>query len=195
MIAFGAVERAKFESCRPRRDAGKPHASLAFGAAESLNCEQWDCGWVIGHCIPPLGQAGAQNSQSPVDAEEGGDGTNVLPLALESLVNIAQFLKIKWNATMLHFKAGAATILWRSQIALRHLASHCQNRADFFDLAAEDRFGGRSAQRGRDGPAIAPSAIALRRSQVPTGGAKLPPVPRPAYEGVPYSPAGLPLAG
>jgi hypothetical protein len=70
-VAFGAVERAKFESCRPRRDVGKPHANLAFWAAESLNCEQWDCGWVIGHCIPPLGQTGAQNSQSPVDAKVG----------------------------------------------------------------------------------------------------------------------------
>jgi hypothetical protein len=56
----------------------KHHARSAFRAAESLNCEQRDCGWVIGHCIPPLGQAGAQNSQSPVDAEEGGDGTSML---------------------------------------------------------------------------------------------------------------------
>src|SRR5260221_1727231 len=71
VIAFGAVERAKFESCRPRRDMSQPHANLALWAAESLNCEQWDCGWVIGHCIPPLGQAGAQNSQSPVDAQVG----------------------------------------------------------------------------------------------------------------------------
>jgi hypothetical protein len=71
VIAFGAVERAKFVSGRPRRDARKHHARLAFRAAESLNCEQRDCGWVMGHCIPPLGQAGAQNSQSPVDAEEG----------------------------------------------------------------------------------------------------------------------------
>jgi hypothetical protein len=71
IIAFGTVERAKFESCRPRRDARKHHSRLAFGAAESLNREQWDYGWVIGHCIPPLNQAGAQNSQSPVDAEAG----------------------------------------------------------------------------------------------------------------------------
>jgi hypothetical protein len=56
-----------------------------------LNCEQWDCGWVIGHCIPPLGQAGAQNSQSPVDAEEGGDRTSMLSRVLEPLVNIDQF--------------------------------------------------------------------------------------------------------
>ena len=111
MIAFGAVEPAKFESCRPRRDARKDHARSAFRAAESRNCEQRDCGWVIGHCIPPLGQAGAQNSQSPVDTEAGGDGTNMLPLVLESLVNIAQFLKIKGTRLMLHFKAGAATIL------------------------------------------------------------------------------------
>jgi hypothetical protein len=71
MIAIGAVERAKFESFRPRCDFGKLHANLALWAAESLNCEQWDCGWIIGHCIPPLGQAGAQNSQSPVDAKVG----------------------------------------------------------------------------------------------------------------------------
>jgi hypothetical protein len=71
VIAFGAVERAKFESCRPRRDVSQPHANLALWAAESLNCEQRDCGWVVGHCIPPLGQAGAQNSQSPVDAKVG----------------------------------------------------------------------------------------------------------------------------
>ena len=71
VTAFGAVERAKFVSGRPRRDARKHHARLAFRAAESLNCEQRDCGWVKGHFIPPSGQAGAQNSQSPVDAEEG----------------------------------------------------------------------------------------------------------------------------
>ena len=93
MVAFGAVERAKFESRRPRRDVGKPHANLAFWAAESLNCEQWDC-WVIGHCIPPLGQAGAQNSQSPVDADEGGDGTNMISRVPELLVNIAHIQKI-----------------------------------------------------------------------------------------------------
>src|ERR1700730_14975899 len=56
MIAFGAVERAKFESCRPRRNMSKPHTNLAFWAAESSS---GDCGWVIGHCIPPLGQAGS----------------------------------------------------------------------------------------------------------------------------------------
>ena len=53
VIAFGAFERAKFKSCGPRRDPRKPHARSAFRAAELLNCEQWDCGWVIGHCIPP----------------------------------------------------------------------------------------------------------------------------------------------
>ena len=78
MIAFSAVERAKFKSCWSRRDVRKHHACLAFRAAESLNREQWDYGGIIGHCIPPLGQAGAQNSQSPVDAEEGGDGTRML---------------------------------------------------------------------------------------------------------------------
>jgi hypothetical protein len=77
VIAFRAVERVKFESCRPWRDACKHHPRLALWAAESLNREQRDCGQVIGHGIPPLTQAGAQNSQSPVDAEEGGDETNM----------------------------------------------------------------------------------------------------------------------
>jgi hypothetical protein len=40
-----------------------------------------------------LGQAGAQNSQSPVDAEEGGDGTSMLFRVPESVVNIAHFSK------------------------------------------------------------------------------------------------------
>ena len=44
---------------------------------------------MIGHCIPPLDQAGAQNSQSPVDAEASGDGTSIP----EPLVIIDQFLK------------------------------------------------------------------------------------------------------
>jgi hypothetical protein len=66
---------------------------LAFRAAEFLNRKQRDCGRVIGHCIPPLGQAGAQNSQSPVDAEEGGDGTSMLSRFPEPLVNIDQFLE------------------------------------------------------------------------------------------------------
>jgi hypothetical protein len=35
----------------------------------------------------------------------------MLPLVLESLVNIAQFLKIKGTRLMLHFKAGAVIIL------------------------------------------------------------------------------------
>jgi hypothetical protein len=110
VIAFGAVERAKFKSCRPRRDARKLHARSTFRAAKLLNCEQWDCGWVIGHCIPPLGQAGAQNSQSPVDAEEGGDGTSMLSRVLEPLVNIDQFLK-KWNVTSSISKSTPMTIL------------------------------------------------------------------------------------
>jgi hypothetical protein len=50
-IAFRAAERAKFKSCRARRDARKHHAHLAFRAAESLNCEQRDCGQVIGHAF------------------------------------------------------------------------------------------------------------------------------------------------
>ena len=61
-IAIGAVERAKFKSCRPRRDARKLHARSAFWTAELLNGEQWDCGWVICHCHSTLLQAGAQHS-------------------------------------------------------------------------------------------------------------------------------------
>src|SRR6266478_2006375 len=53
LIAFGAVEPLEFKSCRPRRGARKLHARAAFWAAELLNCEHWDCGWVICHCIPP----------------------------------------------------------------------------------------------------------------------------------------------
>jgi hypothetical protein len=53
VIAFGAFERAKFKSRGPRRDPREPHARSAFRAVELLNCEQWDCGWVIGHGIPP----------------------------------------------------------------------------------------------------------------------------------------------
>jgi hypothetical protein len=48
----------------------------------------------MGHCIPPLGQAGAQNSQSPVDAEEGGDGTSMLSKVPEPMVNTAHIQKI-----------------------------------------------------------------------------------------------------
>jgi hypothetical protein len=53
VIAFGAFERAKFKSCGPRRDPREPHARSAFRAVELLNGEQRDCGWVIGHGIPP----------------------------------------------------------------------------------------------------------------------------------------------
>ena len=74
VTAFGAVERAKLESRRPRRDARKHHSRSAFRAAESLNSEQWDCGWVIGHGIPPLDRAGPPNSQSP----GGDDGRNMI---------------------------------------------------------------------------------------------------------------------
>jgi hypothetical protein len=48
---------------------------------------------MIGHCIPPFGQAGAQNSQSPLEADKGGDGTNMLSAVLTPLVNIDRFLK------------------------------------------------------------------------------------------------------
>src|SRR5258707_3433996 len=80
VIAFGAVESLEFKSCRrPRRGARKLHTRAAFWAAELLNCKQWDCGWVICHCIPPL-QAGAQHSQSPGEAERGAGGIRRFPL-------------------------------------------------------------------------------------------------------------------
>ena len=54
VIAFGAVEGAQFKSCGARQDMRERQAGSAFRAAELFNCEQWDCGQVIGHCIPPL---------------------------------------------------------------------------------------------------------------------------------------------
>jgi hypothetical protein len=61
------------ECCDQRKSAIKCFRSGLCGSVGRR-----DYGWVIGHCIPPLGQAGAQNSQSPVDAEEGDDGTSML---------------------------------------------------------------------------------------------------------------------
>ena len=49
VIAPGAIERAKFKSSGPRRDARKRHARLALWAAKSLNGKQRDYGWIIGH--------------------------------------------------------------------------------------------------------------------------------------------------
>jgi hypothetical protein len=69
VIAPGAIERAKFKSCGPRRDARKRHARLALWAAKSLNGKQRDDGWIIGHG-PTSDQARAQNSQSPVKAKD-----------------------------------------------------------------------------------------------------------------------------
>jgi hypothetical protein len=81
---------------------------LAFWAAEFLNCEQWDCGWVIGHCIPPLGQAGAQHSLSPVDAEVGaGDGNSMISTIPESVVNIAHIHRFYWRWLTPHFSGRA----------------------------------------------------------------------------------------
>ena len=49
VIAPGAIERAKFKSGGPRRDARKRHARLALWAAKSLNGKQRDYRWIIGH--------------------------------------------------------------------------------------------------------------------------------------------------
>jgi hypothetical protein len=109
VIAFSAVERAKFKSCWSRRDVRKHHACLAFRAAESLNREQWDYGGIIGHCIPPLGQAGAQNSQSPVDAEEDGDATSMLSRLRSRWSILLSFRKNGRN--QFRFKFGAMALL------------------------------------------------------------------------------------
>jgi hypothetical protein len=74
-----------------------------------LNCEQWDCGQVVGHAFHLWGQAGAQNSQSPVDAEVGGDGNqHALPVP-EPLFNIDHSLK-KSNATSEFSNFDAASV-------------------------------------------------------------------------------------
>ena len=78
VIAFGAFERAKFKSRGPRRDPREPHARSAFRAVELLNREQWDCGWVIGHCIP-LGLGGSAKLSVTGRRQLGdGDGTSML---------------------------------------------------------------------------------------------------------------------
>src|SRR5258708_5512780 len=71
VIAFGAVEPLEFKSCRPRRGARKLHARAAFWAAELLNCEHWDCGWVICHCIPPCFRRVRNTLSHPLEGEYG----------------------------------------------------------------------------------------------------------------------------
>jgi hypothetical protein len=60
-------------------------------------------------CIPPQGQAGAQNSQSPVDAGQDGDGNQHALPAPGPLFDIDQFLK-KSNATGEFSNFDAATV-------------------------------------------------------------------------------------
>ena len=94
MMASGAVEGAKFDSCGPRRDARKRHARSAFRAAKQLDGEQRDSGQVIGHCIPPPSpsQAAAeQNTKSPEAAEVVRRPDKHAPAIPESLINIGRF--------------------------------------------------------------------------------------------------------
>jgi hypothetical protein len=109
MIAFRTVERADFKSCRPRRNACKHHARSAFRAAELLNCEQWDCGQVVGHAFHPWVRRERKNSQSPVDAEQDGDGNQHALPALDPLFNFDHSLK-KSNATGEFSNFDAATV-------------------------------------------------------------------------------------
>jgi hypothetical protein len=93
VIAFGAVERAKFKSPRPRPDMPKRHARSAFRAAEVLNCKQRDCGWVIGHCIPP--ESGGSATLSVTGRSRRGavmrsvDSPHVRESTLETLIRRA----------------------------------------------------------------------------------------------------------
>jgi hypothetical protein len=132
MIASGAVERAKFESRRPWCDARKPHTGLAFRAAESLYCEQRNCGWVIGHCIASPETGAAMEPACSPDSQVAGQ---YWPVS-----------ENKSKATNTPFRGRRPAILWRS---------HGQNRADSFGLVVDDGSGGRQAQRGRGGPARA----------------------------------------
>src|SRR5258705_9538097 len=78
---FGAVERAKLKSCGPRRGARKLHACAAFWAAELLNCEQWDCGWVICHCIPPCFRRERNALSHRLKPKGGGGWVSRFPLS------------------------------------------------------------------------------------------------------------------
>src|SRR5258707_15606609 len=93
VIAFGAVEPLEFESCRPRRGARKLHARAAFWTAELLNCEHWDCGWVICHCIPPCFRRERNtlsHRQKPKGAVMGSvDSPYVRESTLETLIRRA----------------------------------------------------------------------------------------------------------
>jgi hypothetical protein len=61
VIASDALECAHVKIHTSRHDTGKRHWALAFRTWIALNCDPWYRGsaFGIGHCIPPLDQAGA----------------------------------------------------------------------------------------------------------------------------------------
>ena len=71
MGTFHTLEIADVISGRARHDEGKHHAVLTSGTTGALDGdERWfRAAYEIGACDASLDQAGAQHSQSPVDAE------------------------------------------------------------------------------------------------------------------------------
>jgi hypothetical protein len=158
----------------------KLHAGSAFRAAEQLECEQRDCGQVIGHCI--------------VSHKTGRRWNQPAPLIRESPVNIDQFPENKSKATNASFRGRrrdhAFAIAKLPFAILLHMVKMAQTLLAWrriMDLAVGRRNEEETDLRVR----ICDSTEA---ASVPTGRAKSPPVSRLAYEGVPQSPAGLPLA-
>jgi hypothetical protein len=47
--------------------------------------------FLLDHDAVPLHQAGAQHSQSPIDAVMGGDGATLEPTVISALFNFAHF--------------------------------------------------------------------------------------------------------
>jgi hypothetical protein len=61
----------------------------------------------------------------------------------DSLVNIDQFLKINETDQCAISQPALSPYFGDRKLLLLNLASHGQNRTDFFGQAVEDRFGGR----------------------------------------------------
>ena len=82
VVTFRALEIADVIPGRTRHDAGKHHAVLTFWTTGALDGNERGL-WShmrLRHVVSPLDQAGALNSQSPVDAESGGDAASMEPL-------------------------------------------------------------------------------------------------------------------